>query len=202
MRMGRDGIVSAGAVGGQRIGYRPALRLEGALRQPGHQGWDRRRQARYLSQGGEDVVWSYGRCGMPYHHAQYRTGVSRGRLAALDGESNDRPPRIEPARAGLHHPLDLDLVLGHQGIHRISRLTCRNVGQLHLPLRCLQQIGQRTGRGLDDLNDVQARGQGRVEGGPNPLRVEALGRPRSRGTQPRWPPPWRLRPRTRSSGVG
>jgi hypothetical protein len=108
--MGRDGVVNAGAVGGQRIGYRPALRLEGALRQPGHQRWDRRRQARYLSQGGEDVVWSYGGCGMPYHHAKYRTGVTRGRLTTLGGESNDGASGIEPARARLHHALDLHLV--------------------------------------------------------------------------------------------
>jgi len=73
-------------------------------------------------QGGENVIGSYSRCGVPYHHAKYRTGPVTTPLTCGYGESQHWFPRIEGALAGLGHALDVHRCVGKKSLHGARHL--------------------------------------------------------------------------------
>ena len=177
-----------------------------APRQPGHPWGDRRHQVGHLSQGGEDVVGSYGRCCVPYDQVEYRTGVAGGRRwpPARSARRIDRAAGVERAPAVLRHPLDLDLVRGQQRRDRRRRpASARRPGSsIRQTLACSRSAKSGV-RGLDHLDHVEARAAGRRPGRRAPRSgSQPLGDRRSRGTRPRWPRPSERRWRRRSSGAG
>ena len=197
----------AGAVGGQRIGHRPGVRVEGALRQPGHQGWDRRRQARHLvagRRGRRRVVRRVWRAVPPCR--SIAQGPTVGSIRPAVGGESDRSgpgrrsgagptssaarprPRRRPSR-----PHD-----------RLSRPDLRRRPAARSATRTPRsRSASDPGAGLDDLDARPGPGGSAASrAGAHPLGVEPLGDRRSRGTRPRWPRPWRRRRRRRSSGAG
>ena len=54
-------LVQEAWVVGQRVGHPSSCVEQRALGQPGHQGWDRRREPSHCAQSGQDVIAAHGR---------------------------------------------------------------------------------------------------------------------------------------------
>ncbi len=150
----------------QWIGHRAGLLVERPLRQPGHRGGHRRREVGHLTESGEDVVGSNGRCDVPHDQSKYRTRGQSGRRAAPARRPRSR--RRTAARASkvrspfLVSRLDLDTLGGEEGLHGRPPRSRRppRAGAI-----CHTEACSRSARlspcGLDDLDTSRPGGRPR-----------------------------------------
>ena len=188
-------------VGGQRVGHPSSC---GSSRGP----WASR--VTRGGTGGENPVTARSAVRMSSGRRPVWSAVATTRSIAhpswstpgADAHRQHRPARVEGARArleGAGRLGDVAREVARDGIRDVRRVSAADHD---LPLAALEPVGERPGRGLHHLDDVEPVRQGLVQGGAHRLGVHPLGPPGSRSTRPRWRCRWGRRWRRRSAGAG